>query len=210
MVIELLEQELRELRERKSTFSEGFRHKVTPEKWMLSRSLGEDILRLERALAAARGEPYAMEWPCPANWRFSVEPTPLVLTDGLTTLVLFESIESKPEARRTGVLRFHHCASSKLGDPNDEVIEGHPLYGKGIRVGGNYIVENSPWLEETRAINSVHPQYDPKHWRSLNHYLMFFKEWAFECLAKSVSGEVLEGSMRVAATQVLNALLRFP
>lgn len=168
----------------------------------------EAVLQAERALAASRGEPHTLPWEWPVRSSFSIEPSPLVLTNAMTTKVLYEAVGSTREEPRMGVLTFDSCASTKLGDPNDEVIEGHPLFGKGIDVGGAYIVQNSPWHQELESTNKVHSQYDPALWRSLKHYLLFFKDHTFECVARSVSGQTVEGSMRHVSTQVLLGLLR--
>ncbi len=164
--------------------------------------LHDEVLHAERALAAAKGEPYAVPWPWPEDWTFSIEPSPLVLGDGLNALVLYEALGTEPVPRRIAILTFEDCESMKLGAPNDEVIEGHPLFGKGIDVGGAYMVENSPWLGELEAMNRNHPQYDPAVWRALRHYLLFFKDYAFECVARQVSSQIVEGSMREVLPRV--------
>ena len=46
-----------------------------------------------------------------------------------------------------------------MGGPNDEVLNGHPLYAKGLGGYGPYPVHNSPWISNEEAINSVHAQH---------------------------------------------------
>jgi hypothetical protein len=101
----------------------------------------------------------------------------------------------KDQAQYTAILTFKGCVSCKFGDPNDEAIEGHPLYGRGIDAGGAYIIMNSPWLEELKKINSVHPQFDNQSWSEKRHYLLFFKDNAFECIAKDATSHIKDGPL---------------
>ena len=82
------------------------------------------------------------------------------------------------------------CVSAKLGDPNDEVFSGHPLQGKGLEAYAAQRVVNSRWLKEIETINSVHPQYRPAMWRDLQHFIFWFHDSTFECLARSFKVEV--------------------
>jgi hypothetical protein len=47
----------------------------------------------------------------------------------------------------------------RFGFPNDEVVHGHPCGADlmGYRV---HIIHESPWLQELRQIEAVHPQVD--------------------------------------------------
>ncbi len=174
-----------------------------------------EILTVERQLAAARNEPYAVPWEWPVDWAFSIFQ-PIVVSDGGRTLLMYSAQNketlSKPkkhQAQYTGILTFKGCASCKFGAPNDEAIEGHPLYGKGIDVGGAYIVMNSPWLEDLKKINSVHPQFDDKSWARKRHYLLFFKDNTFECIAEDVVSQIKEGPLpKVINTEISKLCFR--
>jgi hypothetical protein len=52
------------------------------------------------------------------------------------------------------------------------------------------IVVNSPWLRELERINSVHRGYRPELWRTLKHYVFWFHDTTFECVAESYTVEV--------------------
>jgi hypothetical protein len=171
------------------------------------RSLKTEVLTSERQLAAARNEPYAIPWKWPVDWTFSVFQ-PIVVSNGRRILLMYpaQDKESAPKAKKdriqyTAILTFKGCVSCKYGDPNDEAIEGHPLYGRGIDVGGAYIIMNSPWLEELKKINSVHPQNDNQSWSEKRHYLLFFKDNAYECIAKDVTSHIKEGPL----PEIINA-----
>jgi len=93
------------------------------------------------------------------------------------------------------LVEFIRCASAKLGNPNDEVLSGHPLDGKGLDPYTPQIVRNSRWLAELERINSVHRQYNPERWRKLNHYVFWFHDTTFECVAESYKLELFEESV---------------
>jgi len=52
------------------------------------------------------------------------------------------------------------------------------------------IVRNSRWLVELEKINSVHRGYRPEAWRDLNHYIFWFHDETFECIAESYKLEL--------------------
>jgi hypothetical protein len=57
--------------------------------------------------------------------------------------------------------------------------------------GDLFVVHRSPWHEEARAMNAVHPQYDPAHWQEVRHYFAFLWDYTFECLATGFEFEEL-------------------
>jgi len=59
-------------------------------------------------------------------------------------------------AESLALVEFEGCASAKLGSPNEEVFQGHPLYGKGLDSCSAQIVRSSKWLKELEDINKVH------------------------------------------------------
>ena len=66
----------------------------------------------------------------------------------------------------------------------------HPLNGKGSAPYTAQRVVNSRWIKELEAINSVHHGYRPEMWRELNHYIFWFHDSTFECVAQSFKVEV--------------------
>ena len=95
-----------------------------------------------------------------------------------------------------GLVEFASCTSAKLGAPNDEVFEGHPLAGRGIEAYGAQRVVNSRWLKELEAINSVHRCYRPESWRDRSHFIFWFHDSTFECVARSFQVETHRTSMK--------------
>lgn len=98
------------------------------------------------------------------------------------------------------LVSFKRCLSAKLGHPNEDVQSGHPLGGRGLEGYTAQIVKNSPWLAEVSRTNSVHQYNDPERWKNLNHYIFWFHDSTFECLAEGYDVEVTSETM----TELLN------
>jgi hypothetical protein len=167
------------------------------------------VRSLERQLAAARGQEYAEPFDFPVKWDVGA-PMPHLLANGQHTFLVFYVRVDDPNwngtyvkirnpeadfAEPLAVAQFHRCVSAKLGDPNDEVLHGHPLADKGLEGYTAQIVRNSKWISELEAVNKVHSNYKPELWRSFNHYIFWFHDETFECVAKSYEVEVVNESM---------------
>ena len=90
---------------------------------------------------------------------------------------------------------FSRCHAVKLGGPNDEALNGHPLYNKGLQVYAPHVIHNSDWIRDEEAINSVHPMHEAGWHERLNHYFFVFHDEMFEALAQSVSVRSVQATM---------------
>jgi len=84
-----------------------------------------------------------------------------------------------------GILNFYNCYQYRYGVPNDEgfFIYGQSRYKQyGVEWGEFYLVKNSDW-----KINFPNPIFidTALDTNKLNHYLFYFKDYTFECIAKS-------------------------
>lgn len=161
------------------------------------KSAHNTVLSIERKLAAEREEEYADTIDFPVKWDVGA-PMSYLIANGLHTILLFylQDDNLKNDGVETvALVQFYRCASVKLGTPNDEVFHGHPLQGKGLEPYTAQIVRNSRWIKELETINKVHPDYDQKLWSSLNHYVFWFHDETFECVAKSYEVEIFHKSM---------------
>ena len=180
-----------------------------------------EVLRLERAIAASRNEPYAVPCDFPVQWDVGA-PLPCLLCTDYRAFLTFYISEPDPNWDGTYVkvvdpastdvvslclVTFQNCTSAKLGHPNDEVQRGHPLAGRGLEGYTAQIVKNSPWLKEVAKTNSVHHCDRPDMWTSLNHYVFWFHDSTFECLAKSYEVEISSESMPKLLERVQRKLL---
>jgi hypothetical protein len=106
----------------------------------------EAVLQAERALAQAKGEQYAVPAEFPVRWDAGAPMPHLLKNDGRTFLLFFlpeleptkdesylrMAVPDEPMAEKIAVVEFERCVCMKMGTPNDEVLGGHPLYGKGL------------------------------------------------------------------------------
>ena len=186
-------------------------------------SAEDAVIHAERALAAAKGEQYAVPVEFPVSWDIGV-PLPCLLQDERHTYLIFFLRETEPRSDRVSVkvgnvevqvageiadlavVEFEGCSCTKMGAPNDEVLGGHPLYGKGLVHYRAQAVENSAWLKELDAINAVHWNYQPKFKRELKHYVFPFHDSTFECVARSFKVETFTASFRDILTEVCRRL----
>jgi hypothetical protein len=202
------------------------RHRKLLENGTLKASLqeltasGEFVLQAERALAAAKNEEYAAPLDFPVRWDTGA-PLPHLLQSDDRTFVFFllpdhESVANEKWLQIStadatygeliGLVEFEHCRCSKMGEPNDEVLHGHPLYGKGLSFYGAFSVENSNWIKELEAINSVHSQYKQEAWKNLKHLILCFHDSTFECVARGFRVEKWKASIPAMLVEVCRRL----
>jgi hypothetical protein len=169
----------------------------------------DEVHRLEREVARSRNEPYAIPCDFPVKWDVGA-PLPFLLCNDYRTFLTFYASKrdsgwdgsrvkiinpASTEEALLCLVTFKHCMSAKLGHPNDEAQCGHFLEGRGLDGYTAQIVKNSPWLKEVAKTNSAHPNDNPETWTLLNHYVFWFHDSTFECLAKSYEVEVSSESM---------------
>jgi hypothetical protein len=172
---------------------------------------GQAVLQAERALSLAQGEETALpcEWEAP--WETGA-PLPHVISSGWRIFLLYMAHEPDPDwdgsyvremrtmdTHRIALVEFRHCSVYQFGEPNDEVIGGHRLWGKGLAPYSAHVIANSRWLVEMENINKVHPSYHPDKWKALKHYLLLFHDESFECLANSYTIEVVQDTLEHVA-----------
>lgn len=188
--------------------------------WVEYLAAHEAVLTAERDLAAALGEPYAVPLEFPAQWDVGA-PLPHLLQNDHRTFLLFlladagvrpsssfVTVVSPRDASPSNlaIVEFTGCVCSKMGTPNDEVYQGHPLQGKGFTGYRPLRVVNSAWIKELETINSVHSAYRPERWRTLAHYILGFHDCTFECVAQSFTIEKMDTTIPAALGAICDRL----
>ena len=85
------------------------------------------------------------------------------------------------------IAEFVGCMSVRFGFPNDEVLGGHPLYGRGLQFYAAHEVVESSWLSELRRIEvHHHPQSLPTPFAESRHFLLAFHDSTLEAIARDV------------------------
>ena len=86
-------------------------------------------------------------------------------------------------------LTFYNCHQYRFGAPNDEGFYSYnqSRYKKyGVKWGEFYLVHNSDWED-----NFPNPIIVGEKSENLNHYLFYFKDETFECIAENYSVEFI-------------------
>lgn len=172
-------------------------------------------------IADSSDKPYLIPAGFPIAWDIGA-PSPFLLCSDYRTFLTFYVNEpdpnwdgtyvkvvnpASPEPAKLCLVTFKQCASAKLGHPNEDVQPAHPLASRGFQPYTAQIVKNSPWLKEIAKTNSVHPQDDPTSWKALNHYVFWFHDSTFECLAESYEVEVTSEPMSELLSRVHRMIL---
>ncbi|HEU4538114.1 MAG TPA: hypothetical protein VFS00_28530 [Polyangiaceae bacterium] len=214
--IDELERLLAAARGRGDAAAEALRARHKGGEWDAYEAAQAEVIALERRVAAAKGEPHAVPLDFPVRWDIGAPLPHLVCSDGKTFLAFavrvhdpnwdgsYATVKSPADttAEPLALVEFKRCVSAKLGAPNDEVFSGHPLAGRGLRAYTAQTVVNSPWLAELEAINRVHRGYRPEFWRSLKHYVFWFHDSTFECVAESYAVEVFHETFSALLARV--------
>ncbi len=122
--------------------------------------------------------------------------SPVVFSDGLTTIVSYYLLTlPRVLSEDRAFVKFSLCLAHSFGLPNDEAFDGHPLAARGLEPFGAYRIENSSWLRQLERMNEVHPNHTPDLFRRHTHYILAFKDWTFECIARSYTVSVVPGPL---------------
>lgn len=121
--------------------------------------------------------------------------------DGTTVMLVMGEENSE-----VAIVNFDRPVAFKMGSPNDEVLHGHRLYGRGLLSYSAHEIKNSSWLAELEQANSVHHYYKAENWQSRKHYLLSFHDETFECIASGYSVEVVQSSLAEALKMTIEKL----
>ncbi len=98
-----------------------------------------------------------------------------------------EILREKDDALVT--VKFDKFAQFKFGNPNDEAIEGHPLYNLGLEPYSIQKVVESEWIKDLIKMNSVHPYHRNDQFDKFEHFIFYFHDTCFEIVADGYSIE---------------------
>jgi hypothetical protein len=152
----------------------------------------EAVASAQRALAAAKGEEYAVPYDLGFVPEAAVSEPVLLQTDSgaiLTFSAMRERHDGKREDAGYGIVEIDSCSLTKFGYPNDEALPGHPLHGRGLGAYGVFEVHNSSWIKTKAQQNRVaFPNY--ALWPTQRHFIFTLHDSTFECIARGLRGSV--------------------
>lgn len=217
-----IDNKLAEAQERLKAAMNALAPKHKGEEWEEFEVASADVLTIERELAYAKGEEYADISDFPIKWDIGA-PMPHIVANEHQRFLIFYAHEPEPnwdgtyitvkdsassETEKLALVEFTRCASFRLGTPNDEVLHGHRLHGRGLDSHTAQIVKNSRWIAELEAINKVHFHYREEYWRKLTHYIFWFHDSTFECVAESYQVEIHHTSVFSLLTEACRRLVK--
>lgn len=161
----------------------------------------QEILQLERELAFAEGRQYADPYNWDVPWTVASEFE--ACYSGIhQSWIAYNCLKSEsPENTQIAIVRLVHAYGLRAGGSNDEVIEGHPLFGSGIHNYGAFVIRNSNWIENEYRINSVHEQFSQSQWKDLRHFMWTFHDGIVEAIAEEVSVATQVGVLSQLSTR---------
>jgi hypothetical protein len=120
-------------------------------------------------------------------------PLPMVLADEYGVVLSYLPHEGQPvdpgSAERFAFVRFRSPLMHVFGPPNDEALEGHPLWRRGLDYYGVFRVDQSSLVRRLALTNRVHLQHSWSLFEKQNHYIFTFHDSTFECVAESIEVE---------------------
>lgn len=147
----------------------------------------EAVASAQRALAAAKGEDYAVPYDIGFVPEAAVSEAVLLQTDDAAFLT-FSAMRELPNGKREdagyGIVQLDWCSLTKFGLPNDEARAGHPLYDRGLRGYGVFEVHNSSWIELETQQNRVAFPNTPES--TQRHFIFTFHDSTFECIVRGL------------------------
>jgi len=135
------------------------------------------------------------EWPGGA-------PMPQVYSNEHDTFLIYHTVNSTYKNEEIAIVEFLHTQAYKFGIVNDEALNGHPLYNKGLVYYKPHEIENSSWLEEIKTIHKVHPRSSEDHWKDQRHFILVFQDSILEIIARDYKIETVKSSLLTTALKI--------
>ena len=93
-------------------------------------------------------------------------------------------------------ITFKYYTQYKFGSPNDEAINGHPLYNYGLQPYKFFEVKNSEWIKNLMEMNRGHPNHKDEYFNKCRHFIYFFHDNCFEIICESYSYEIMNKNIK--------------
>jgi hypothetical protein len=72
-----------------------------------------------------------------------------------------------------------------FGPPDEEGLEAHPLYSRGLDYHQAFEVRDSSWIRSLERMNRVQIWHDAAQFAPYRHFIITFQDSTFECIAAS-------------------------
>lgn len=190
-------------------------------------SIADAVAADVSAASAGRGSAKAagLPWAEPIDLRVSIDPgapLPHLVADGLKAVLVFHGgLPLDPDwdgttvtvvdpnestVRRLSWVVFSGVAHVSLGGPNDEALNGHPLFEAGLRHYQAHEVHNSELIASMERRNRVHPNHRPETFASLRHIIITFHDETFDCVCRSWGAGTVDAAFGDAMAMAFGAV----
>jgi hypothetical protein len=125
-------------------------------------------------------------WDAGYEWEPNAPDAVLAVSDRGRAVLAVNAHHNDPD-QDCVVFVWSRSWAATMGCPNDEAIEGHRLYSRGLSDllwAGQ--VEQSEWIADVERRNRVHSGHDPARFASLTHFILPLKEDTVEVIAEEV------------------------
>ena len=133
-------------------------------------------------MAVASQSPKLHEWLEPPQMDTG-SPCPAIHSDKHRLLCAYYVGGGEMPQGTVAILRFEGVLQFRLGYPNDEALQGHPLAKHGMEYYQAYLVENSPLIAEIENQNRVHPAFQVGMYDRFRHWVVTFHDEILEVVA---------------------------
>jgi len=106
-------------------------------------------------------------------------PTPAISASEFCVAVAYYAAGSQDAVALVTFDSYAHM----FGPPNDEALDGHPLYSRGLDFYMAFEVQQSSWIRSLERMNRVHVRHDPAPFVGYRHFIITFHDSTFECVA---------------------------
>jgi hypothetical protein len=135
-------------------------------------------------------------------------PQPIVFRSERRTLLAFFAADDERGDDEVVSAEFENCAAITCGFPNDEVLHGHALWGRGLEFYRLHEVKESDWLDELRAVEAVHDQAPTMPFSQARHFVLTFHDSTVEAVADDLVVRDRYPSMEAAAAALAEMVSR--
>ena len=142
-------------------------------------------------------------WDAGCEWDPNAPEAVLAVSDRGRAVLAVNANSPDPD-QDCVVFVWSHAWAAIMGPPNDEAIEGHRLYARGLSgllwAGKD---EQSEWIADLERRNRVHSGHDPARFARLTHFILPLKEDTVEVIAEEVTVLRRPGPTTSAAAAIL-------
>lgn len=143
------------------------------------------------------------EWEPGVRWEPNAPDAVMVTGDRYAAVLALDAHFDDADDRCV-VLVWKHATAAVMSPPNDEAIDGHRLWARGLDdVLWAGVVDDSEWVAALERENRVHDAHDPAYFATLVHHVLPLKECVVEVVSRGpfrverVAGRTLEAAFAV-------------